>query len=51
MNNYFLLQDVYAATSKACGAHADALTMISYVGCLLSITGLSLTIFTYLFFR
>ena len=46
-----VFQDVYAETSKACGVHADILQIVSYAGCCLSITGLSLTIFTYMFFR
>lgn len=51
MTNFAAILDVYAETSKSCGVHADVLTIISYFGCVLSITGLSLTIFTYLFFR
>ena len=45
------LQDVEAHTSKPCGKHSMVLSLISYIGCGLSILGLSLTIFTFAFFR
>ena len=45
------LQDVEAHNSKPCGKHSMVLSLISYIGCGLSILGLSLTIFTFAFFR
>ncbi|XP_028403605.1 uncharacterized protein LOC114526261 isoform X2 [Dendronephthya gigantea] len=51
MTNFAALMDVHAATSKVCGPHADVFQIVSYVGCSLSILGLLLTIFTYMFFR
>ncbi|XP_048581791.1 uncharacterized protein LOC5519041 isoform X1 [Nematostella vectensis] len=51
MTNFAALVDVYGPSTKPCGAHELALSLIAYVGCGLSILGLALTIFTYAFFQ
>ncbi|XP_046839049.1 uncharacterized protein LOC124433295 [Xenia sp. Carnegie-2017] len=51
MTNFAVLMDVHSDTSKSCGVHGDILQLLSYLGCGLSILGLTLTIFTYSFFR
>ena len=47
----FFPQDVNGPSSKACGKHSKVLSLISYIGCALSILGLTLTIFTFGFFK
>ncbi|XP_031559855.1 adhesion G protein-coupled receptor L3-like isoform X2 [Actinia tenebrosa] len=47
MTNFAALVDVYGPSSKPCGVHEIALSMIAYIGCGLSILGLCLTILTY----
>ncbi|KAK3727870.1 hypothetical protein QZH41_010595 [Actinostola sp. cb2023] len=50
MTNFAALVDVYGPSSKPCGKHELALSLIAYIGCGLSILGLTLTILTYGFF-
>ncbi|KAL9950767.1 hypothetical protein ACROYT_G043325 [Oculina patagonica] len=50
MTNFAALVDV-DDHSRACGKHSKVLSLISYIGCALSILGLSLTIFTFGFFK
>ena len=47
----FFTQDIDGPSSKACGEHSKVLSLISYIGCVLSILGLTLTIITFGLFR
>lgn len=51
MTNFAALVDLDGPSSKACGKHSTALSLISYIGCALSIVGLTLTILTFAFFK
>ena len=44
-------QDIDGPSSKACGKHSKVLSLISYIGCVLSILGLTLTIITFGLFK
>ncbi|XP_033111626.1 adhesion G-protein coupled receptor G6-like isoform X2 [Anneissia japonica] len=47
LTNFALLMDIYGDTAELPSQHQEALSYISYIGCGLSILGLSLTLLTY----
>ncbi|XP_071506944.1 adhesion G-protein coupled receptor G6-like [Diadema antillarum] len=51
LTNFALLMDLYGVTSSYDDGHQRALSIISYVGCGLSIIGLTLTFISYMMIR